>query len=41
VGDFLSKEEKDLFLEIIFNREAILSWDFDEAGIVHLDITPP
>lgn len=33
--DHLTKEEIELFLCIMYNREAALAWDFTERGIVN------
>jgi hypothetical protein len=41
VGDGLLEREKELLLEMLFNREAALSWDFTEKGSVRPEVTPP
>lgn len=41
VENTLTAEEKTLFLEILYNREAALSWDFTEAGTVDPLVAPP
>lgn len=41
VGSFLSEEEKKLLHRVLFNREAALSWDFSEIGLVKDEVMPP
>ena len=41
VKEELTKEELALFLQIMYNREAALSWDFEESGTVDPSIAPP
>lgn len=37
----LSEEEMDIFMQIMFNREAALAWDFTECGSVDPIVAPP
>ena len=37
----LSKQEKAIFVYILFNREAALAWDFSEYGRILLEVVPP
>lgn len=41
IGDFLSAEEKDVLVEILYNREGVLSWEFGEIGKVRAEVAPP
>ena len=40
-GDALTVQEKDLLLEMLFNREAAMAWDFSEMGKVKDIVSPP
>ena len=40
-GDGLWPAEKDLLLEMLFNREAAIAFDSSEKGRIHDDIEPP
>jgi hypothetical protein len=40
-GTELRPRERELFLEMMFNREAALSWDFSEIGRVRPEVAPP
>ena len=39
VGD-LSPAEKDVFLNMLYNREAALAWDFSEIGLLREEVAP-
>ena len=41
IGDILTPQERELFVEMLYNREAVLSWTFDELGMVREDVAPP
>lgn len=41
VGEELSPQERDLLLEMLYNREAALAWDLSEIGRVKEDVAPP
>ncbi|CAM1507682.1 Fc.00g073230.m01.CDS01 [Cosmosporella sp. VM-42] len=41
VEGHLTQQEIELFLQIMYNREAALSWDFEESGKVDPMIAPP
>ena len=41
VGDSLQKKEKELFIEMLYNREKALAFDFSEIGKVKPDVAPP
>lgn len=41
VKDTLSSEETDIFLNVMYNREAALAWDFSECGKVDPSVAPP
>jgi RNase H-like domain found in reverse transcriptase/Reverse transcriptase (RNA-dependent DNA polymerase) len=41
IGDMLTPQERELFIECLYNREASLSWTFDEIGRVSSDVAPP
>ena len=41
VGDMLSPAEKDVMLEMLYNREGALAWEFDEIGRVKDEVAPP
>ncbi len=32
IGEGMSPLEKDVFTEMLYNREAVLAWDFTEMG---------
>ncbi len=38
IGSNIIEQEKDLFLMILFNREAALVWDFSYLGKVNLEV---
>ena len=37
----LTPQERELLTEMLHNREAVLSWNFDEMGKVREDVVPP
>ena len=37
----LTPEEKDVMLEMLYNREGALTWTFDEMGRVSEEVAPP
>ena len=41
VGECLTVEERDLLTELLYNREAVLAWDFSEMGMVLPEVSPP
>jgi RNase H-like domain found in reverse transcriptase/Integrase zinc binding domain/Reverse transcriptase (RNA-dependent DNA polymerase) len=41
VGEDLTDKERDVMLEMLYNREAALAWDFSEIGKVKEDVAPP
>ena len=41
IGDILLPNEKDILVEILFNREGALSWEFEEMGRVSSEVAPP
>ena len=41
IGDFLTDREKDLLIGMLFNREAALSWTFEEKGMLKESVAPP
>ena len=41
LGDGLSDEEKDVFYEMLYNREAVVAFDFKEKGDFSSEIEPP
>ncbi len=41
IGSDITEQEKDLFLMILFNWEAVLAWDFSHLDKVKLEIAPP
>lgn len=41
IGDGMSTEEKDVLTELLYNREAVLAWDFSEIGKVKKEVAPP
>jgi Reverse transcriptase (RNA-dependent DNA polymerase) len=41
IGEMLTDQERELLKEMLLNREAALSWTFDELGRVVEDVTPP
>ena len=41
IGDSLWPKEKELFIEMLYNREKALAFDFLEIGKVKPDVAPP
>ena len=41
IGDSLWPKEKELFIEMLYNREKALAFDFSEIGKVKPDVAPP
>ena len=41
VGDSLWPKERELFLEVLYNREKALAFDFTDIGKVKPDVAPP
>jgi len=37
----LTEQEKDLFLEVVYNWEAALAWDFSHLEKVRAEVAPP
>ncbi len=40
IKEDLIKQEKELFIEIFYNREKVLIWEFIKIRKVRLEITP-
>ena len=40
VGE-ITPEERELLIEMLYNREEALAWTFDEMGQIHMDVAPP
>jgi hypothetical protein len=41
IGEQLLPRERELFLQMLYNREGALSWTFEESGRIHPDVCPP
>lgn len=41
IGQFLTIQEKELLLGMLFNREQALAWDFTEKGIIKESVAEP
>lgn len=41
VSESLSDAERDILIQILYNREAALTWDFDECGSLDPIVAPP
>ena len=41
IGSNLTPQERELLTEMLYNREAVLSWNFEEMGKVREDVVPP
>jgi hypothetical protein len=41
IGSGLTKEEKALFIEMLYNREKVLAFDFSHCGRVRREVAPP
>lgn len=41
IGDGMTSEEKEVLTEMLYNREAVLAWDFSEMGKVKKEVAPP
>ncbi len=41
LGEGLSDEEKDVFYEMLYNREAAIAFNFEEKGYFNSEIEPP
>jgi hypothetical protein len=41
VGTGLTKEERELFVEMLYNREKALAFDFSYCGMVRREVAPP
>ena len=41
IGDGMTAQEKDVLTEMLYNREAVLAWDFTEMGKVKREVAPP
>jgi len=41
VGKGMTEEEKDIFYEVMFNREAAVAFDFNEKGYFSGEVEPP
>lgn len=37
----MTSEEKEVLTEMLYNREAVLAWDFSEMGKVKKEVAPP
>ncbi len=40
IGDGITSHKKDLLTEMLYNREAIIAWDFTEMGKVKKEMAP-
>ena len=40
IGEGMSPQEKNLLTEMLYNREAVLAWDFTEIGKIKKKIAP-
>lgn len=40
IGDGMTSEEKEVLIEMLYNREAVLAWDFPEMGKVKKEVAP-
>ena len=41
IGDRMIEQGKEVFTEMLYNREAVLAWDFTEMGKIKKGVTPP
>ncbi len=41
IGDGMTKKEKEVLTEMLYNREVVLAWDFTEMGKVKREVAPP
>lgn len=41
VGDVMTAQEKEVLTKMLYNREAVLAWDFTEMGKVNREVAPP
>ena len=41
IGDILLSSERDLLIEVLFNREGALAWEFSEMGRIKEEVAPP
>ena len=41
IGDGMTEQEKEVLTEMLYNREAVLAWDFTEMGKVKKEVAPP
>ena len=41
IGPDITPQEKDILVEILYNREGALAWDWEEIGRVHHEVAPP
>jgi hypothetical protein len=41
MGTGLTKEERELFVEMLYNREKALAFDFSHCGMVRAEVAPP
>ena len=41
IKEDLTKQEKELFIEMFYNREKALTWEFIEIEKVRLEVTLP
>ncbi len=40
IGEGMIAEEKEVLTKMLYNREALLAWDFTEIGKVKREIAP-
>ena len=40
IGDGMTEQEKEVLIEMLYNREAVLAWDFIEIGMVKKEVAP-
>ena len=41
ISSMLLPLEKDLLVEVLFNREGVLAWEFSEIRRIRADVAPP
>src|ERR1700761_7179949 len=41
IGPDVTPQEKEVLVEILYNREGALAWDWKEIGRVHPEVAPP
>lgn len=41
IGDSIIEQEKELLTEILYNRKAVLAWDFTDMGKIKREVSSP